>query len=165
MSQVFTRILFYTYEEEENPDSLEIFDPKYNKRVTIPRDHSTTPDFTAMNFLQKKNISVLGCMMNHITCEFDGAVPDIFEYNVPESHVLEISTVKNDAGIYQLKLNSARYNQSVYIDIKDGQDTISNAYQWLDERGYSLVSSDVDSIKMFVVTDTMKPLYNTPELV
>ena len=165
MSQVFTRVLYYTYEEEENPDSLELFDPKYNKRVTIPRDHSTTPDFTAMNWLQKKNISVLGCMMNHITCEFEGAMPDLFDYNVPISHVLEISTVKNDAGVYQLKIHSARYSQSVYVDIKDGRDTITNAYEWLDEKGYTLVSADVDSLKMYVVSDIMKPLYNTPELV
>lgn len=165
MSQVFTRVLYYTYEEEENPDSLELFDPKYNKRVTIPRDHSTTPDFTAMNFLQKKNISVLGCMMNHITCEFEGPMPELFEYNVPVSHVLEMSTVKNDAGVYQLKIHSARYNQHVYVDIKDGRDTADNAYQWLCDHGYTLVSADVDSLKMFIVTDTMKPLYNTPELV
>ncbi len=165
MSQIFTRVLYYTYEEEDQPDSLEIFDPKYNKRVTIPRDHATTPDFTAMNFLQKKNISVLGCMMNHITCEFEGAVPDLFEFNVPVSHVLEISTVKNEASVYQLKIYSARYNQSVYVDIKDGRDTITNAYEWLDEKGYTLVSADVDSLKLFVVTDVIKPLYETPELV
>jgi hypothetical protein len=103
--------------------------------------------------------------MNHITCEFEGAVPDLFEFNVPVSHVLEISTVKNEASVYQLKIYSARYNQSVYVDIKDGRDTITNAYEWLDEKGYTLVSADVDSLKLFVVTDVIKPLYETPELV
>lgn len=165
MTTIYTRVLFYTYEEEENPDYINIHDAKFDKTVTIPRDYETTPDFSVMNWLQKKNIACLGCMMNHITCEFDGPVPDLREYNVTGVHVLEVSTVKNDNGSFQLMIYSARYGQSVYIDNCAGHDTIDNAYIWLDKNGFRVESSDVESLKMYIVTSTLKPLKEPIELV
>ena len=163
MSQVYTRMLVYSLDEPSN--LINIHDAKYNKTIHIPLNAGYSPENAVLGWLNSKHIPHLGVVENHVICEFDGPVPSTDEFNIPTSHVLEVSTVKNDAGVYQLKIHSARYTQSVYTEIKDGYETIENAYVWLKNHGFTIVSVDADSLKMFVVTSTFKPLYSTPELV
>ena len=161
----YTRVLVFKRRVDFVEDVIELLDTKFNKTVEIPFNKSSTLEQNVYDWLDSKNIPYIGAMLDHVICEFEGPIPSHVLFNVPRSLVLEISTVKNDAGVYQLKIHAARYNQSVYTEIKDGRDTIDNAYQWLEDHGYTLVSADVDSLKMYVVTDVMKPLYTTPELV
>lgn len=161
----YTRVLVFKRRVNLDEDVIELLDTKFNKTVEIPFNKSRTLEQNVYDWLDSKNIPYVGAMLGHVICEFEGPIPSHLMFNVPLSQVIEISTVKNDAGVYQLKIYSARYNQSVYTEIKDGRDTIDNAYQWLEDHGYTLVSSDVDSLKMYIVTDVMKPLYTTPELV
>ena len=162
----YTRILVYKHIVNFVEDTLSIHDPKYENTIEIPFDNSCTAEQNIYNWLDSKNIPYIGAMSDHVICEFDGPLPVPSMFDVPTSHVFEISPVKNDTKPgYQMKIYTARYNQSVYIDLKDGVDTIDNAYEYLIAKGYTLISSDVDSLKMYVVSDVMKPLYTTVELV
>ena len=162
MTSVFTRMLVFSHDDQSN--LINIHDAKYNKIVHIPFD-TNSPETTVLNWLDSKHIPHLGVVENHVICEFNGPVPSTDEFNIPTVHVIEVSTFKNDHGIYVLKLYSSRYTQSVYTDIRDGYETIENAYIWLKNKGFNIVSSDADSLKMYVISNTFKPLYTTPELV